>query len=245
MKARLNRILLAGALVLLLVGATAGWLLHGESIIQPDRFSHRAFAEWQTANPDSHREFAVFSRFLAEQGVANTVPAWQLTRTDVKPHRNCRRPAFLIPPREDWPNIVPVLRLVRDQIVPVVGQVEVVSSYRTLDFNACVGGASKSRHLGFSAIDLIVPGQGDSRALFTKLCAIHAQIGPRTNFGLGAYFDPDALKPNTVGRFHVDVSGFRSWGYSKHAASSGCRFLVTNPAPAPSNPAAAPSPKSV
>ena len=230
---------LASLVVILFIGAATAWLLRDGMALQPNRFSHQAFTKWLAANPGEQREFAAFSAHLTQQGVSDAVPVWQLLRSDTKPHLLCRRPAFLLPPRENWANIVPVLRLVRDRIEPVVGQVEVVSSYRTLAFNGCVGGATQSRHLSFSAIDLIVPGQRDSRALFGKLCAIHTKIGSETQFGLGAYFDPLTARPNTVGRFHVDVSGFRSWGYSKHAASSGCRLLATTPAVAPSGPAAA------
>lgn len=235
---RAKLLLISGLFGLALVTGIALWLSGGNPSSE-GRFSHQAFAKWLTANPNEQREFAAFSAYLTQQGVADAVPVWQLLRSDTKPHLLCQRPAFLLPPRPEWPNIVPVLRLVRDRIEPAVGQVEVVSTYRTLAFNGCVGGASQSRHLSFSAIDLIVPGQRDTRVLFGKLCAIHAKIGPKTQFGLGAYFDPLAARPNTVGRFHVDVSGYRSWGYSKHAASSGCRLLAITPAAAPSGPAAA------
>lgn len=196
--------------------------LADHATLGPTPYSTEAFEQWQASDADSSHAFAEFESFLADRGVAGVVPAWQLTRTDSNPMRTCQRAQFLVPPREDWPNIVPVLELVRDHIIPELGQVEVASAYRTQDFNECMGGASKSRHLGFAAVDLVPSKPIASRELFERLCAIQKRLGPASRFGLGAYFDP-SLPGRSTGRFHVDVSGYRSWGYSQHADSSGCR----------------------
>ncbi|MCP5383436.1 MAG: hypothetical protein H6913_02325 [Altererythrobacter sp.] len=191
----------------------------------PDAYSREAFDKWVISDPNRHAEFEAFTEFLAAHEVGNVVPAWQLMRTDANRFKDCERPAFLLPPREDWPNIVPVLALVRDQIVPEIGAVEVQSSYRTGDFNECLGGASQSRHLTFSAVDLTPIEDMSNPDLFRSLCAVQRDLGQDSNFGLGAYFDP--AKPGKGnGRFHVDVSGYRSWGYSQHADSSGCRVFT-------------------
>jgi hypothetical protein len=199
------------------IGAAVGLL--------PDRHSHAAFQDWLAEEPGRSAAFAEFTRFLGEQGVADVVPAWQLTRTDITRRIHCNVPPFLLPPRADWRNIVPVLRLVRDGIEPLVGEVEVHSSYRTPDFNTCVGGASRSRHLGFRALDLVAVEPQENRTLFTALCRFHRRHGARYDMGLGAYFNLEREGQNRFGRFHVDVSGYRSWGYSQHRESSACRVI--------------------
>lgn len=174
------------------------------------------------ADPDRIRDFEDFADYLAGQGVGNVVPAWQLTRTDANRSKDCERPQFLIPPQDDWANIVPVLVLVRDHVSPEIGAVEVQSTYRTPDFNECIGGAVRSRHLSFSAVDLTPVEPIPNSQLFGNLCQLQAQLGPASRFGLGAYFDP-SMPDRASGRFHVDVSGYRSWGYSQRSESSGCR----------------------
>lgn len=192
------------------------------ALSEPKPYSEEAFADWRKRSPDESKQFDAFARFLESEGVGSVVPAWQLTRTDNNSRRPCERPQFIVPPRDSWPRIVPVLELVRDHVLPEIGRVEVSSSYRTSAFNDCIGGASRSRHLAFAAVDLVPLEPIANRELFRRLCALQRKLGPASSFGLGAYFDPD--EPDKAsGRFHVDVSGYRSWGYSKGAESSGCR----------------------
>lgn len=191
----------------------------------PQPYSKASFDIWVAADPQRRSEFGDFTQFLERAGVGSVVPVWQLMRTDINRSRSCARPQFLIPPREDWGNIVPVLTLLRDHVVETVGEVEVQSSFRTVEFNTCVGGASKSRHLDFSAVDLIAVDAIPNRELFRRLCALQKRIGPRSQMGLGAYFDPQ--RPDVSnGRFHIDASGYRSWGYSKRSDSSACHSIL-------------------
>lgn len=190
-----------------------------------DRYSQSAFQQWLEGDPARQRDYAAFTAFLAREGVGDAVPAWQLLRTEPHIRPQCERPPFLVPPQEDWPRIVPVLRVVRDEIEPLVGEVEVKSAYRSPSLNACIKGASRSRHLSFAAVDLVAPDQPDNETLFRKLCAFHRAKGQRLAIGLGAYFDPAEAAKNRYGRFHIDTSGYRSWGYSFGSGSSGCRYL--------------------
>ncbi|MBD3728847.1 MAG: hypothetical protein IE933_04000 [Sphingomonadales bacterium] len=190
------------------------------------RYSRSSFEIWLAEDSQRPREYAEFERFLARHGVAGVVPNWQLLRTDVNDRSGCPRPAFFMPPRDQWQHIVPSLRLLRDHLIPRIGSLEVVSAYRTEAFNECVGGASRSKHLGFRALDLVAPGSADKRQMFATLCRLQAELGPGSKFGLGAYFDPASPSRNSTGRFHVDVEGYRSWGSSQHADSSGCRTLL-------------------
>jgi hypothetical protein len=223
-----TRLVVLLVLVALAVGAGVIAFRHDLVMVarnlSPRAYSQAAFDDW--LGKDDHRAaFAGFTAYLEQRGVGEVVPAWQLTRTDFTGRASCQRPQFLVPPRADWPHIVPVLMLVRDEIVPLVGRVEVYSSYRTADFNTCVGGASRSRHLGFRALDLVAPDQENNRTLFATLCRLHRGKGARYNMGLGAYFDIEREGRNRYGRFHVDVSGYRSWGYSQHNDSSACRSI--------------------
>ena len=190
-----------------------------------DRYSKRSFESWLAAEPDRAAAFSAFEAFLDDAAVSGVVPNWQLLRTDTNNQIGCPRPAFLLPPRDKWRNIVAPLRLLKGSIIPAIGPVEVVSSYRTAEFNGCVNGASKSRHLDFAAIDLVTITERDNRRLFAELCRVHGKLGPASRFGLGAYFDPAKEATNRRGRFHVDAAGHRTWGFTKTASSSGCRMF--------------------
>lgn len=191
--------------------------------------SKTAFEAWlltdSGADGSKAERFAEFEAFLLHNDVGDVVPAWQLLRTDANYAKRCKLPHFGIPPREKWAAIVPTLRLVRDHVIPAVGRVEVNSSWRSEAVNACAKGAKGSRHLAFAAVDLIAPEQTNKRAMFETLCAMHRSKGAAAGMGLGAYFVPAKPQSNIRGRFHIDASGFRSWGYDYSGASSGCILL--------------------
>ena len=157
--------------------------------------------------------------------MAEIVPPWQLLRTDANYAARCGLDAFEMPPEDKWPAIVPTLKLVRDEVIPAIGRVEVLASNRSDALNACVHGAKGSRHLAFAAVDLVAPERADKAALFVDLCAMHERVGARTAMGLGAYFDPAKPEPSRPGRFHIDASGFRTWGFSYTRASSACVLM--------------------
>lgn len=223
---RTRRLVLAAAVlgvILLAVGSYRAGL--PDRIAGPAPYSRESFENWLREDEENRAAFSAFEKFLAGEGVGDVIPAWQLTRSDSQRSAKCERPEFLIPPRAKWPNIVPALRLLRDHVRPSLGDLEVVSSYRTEAFNGCAGGASRSKHLGFRAVDLVAPGVADQRELFLKLCLIQRELGPESHFGLGAYFDP--TKPDRGnGRFHVDTSGYRSWGFGYSGETSACRALL-------------------
>ena len=232
--------MLAALLVVVAALASgAGWLADqhptwNAPISSADRYSQASFDRWLAEDPGRRDAFTEFDRLLTKQGVSGIVPSWQLLRTDVNDRIGCLRPAFLLPERKMWGNIVPTLRLLKQHVIPVIGPVEVVSSFRTVAFNACVNGAGQSRHLSFSAIDLVARSERSNRELFQALCALHDKLGPASRFGLGAYFDPKSDGQNRHGRFHVDATGYRTWGFSKRAGSSGCRLLASTSVPSSS-----------
>jgi uncharacterized protein YcbK (DUF882 family) len=113
-----------------------------------------------------------------------------------------------------WRHIVPALRFVRDYVKPAIGNVEVVSAWRSPQFNGCIGGARDSTHMGFFAVDLAPLNPAVTRAtLLERLCPLHARAGARGQIGLGIY---------GARRFHIDARRFRGWGADHRAASFPC-----------------------
>lgn len=182
-----------------------------------------AFDRWLNRSAENRRNFAEFDAFLARSGVGDVVPAWQLTRNDSAIAAKCAGGSFAVPPRELWGNAVPVLAFARERVIPRIGPIEAISAWRSPRANRCSNGASASRHLTFSGIDFVALKRGENRALFAELCELQTRLGPASRFGLGAYFDPAKPDQNRIGRFHVDLAGYRSWGFGYRGAASGCR----------------------
>lgn len=179
--------------------------------IKPDSDKDR-YDRWLSDN--RHREdISAFEHFLRSESAADIVPLYQLLRND-RNWQRCGQEPFAVPPRQMWPNIVPVLHLLHDKIEPQVGEVMVVSAYRTPQINKCLGGASRSFHMRFYALDLVPTDRSVTRAdIAEKLCALHRKEGKKLKLGLGIYKGR---------RFHIDLSGYRRWGPTYHAGSSPC-----------------------
>ena len=119
-----------------------------------------AFNRWLFAdNPHNAgwkaQDYAAFQRMLEDEGVAGVVPTWQLWRVDAQYAARCGTAFFAMPPKEQWREIVPALRLLRSKVIPVTGPLEVVSGWRSSAINTCIGGAARSAHLDFKALDLV------------------------------------------------------------------------------------------
>lgn len=180
----------------------------------PDRDTSR-FAQWQ-AEAANRTESAALQAYLTRKGVGTVIPIRHLLRSDPK-WLWCGADPFVVPPKALWPNMVPTLRLLRDQVQPLVGPVEALSVFRSLKINGCIRGASRSYHLRFFAIDMR-PTKSVSRAqLIEKLCKFHTEEGKAFNMGLGIYGGT---------RFHIDTAGYRTWGHDHRSATSPCRSIV-------------------
>lgn len=151
--------------------------------------------------PENRQKIINFEKFLRENGVWNVVPAEQLLRQGTD-WRQAASPPFAIPPRDLWPNILPTLRVIRDLILPEIGPVTVVSGFREVEYNLKAGGAKSSRHLFFSAVDMIPDREIDRAHLRNQLLQLWKKEGSRKKIGLGLY---------SRNRFHIDTSGFRTW----------------------------------
>lgn len=184
------------------------------------------FQAWLAANPAEAPRFEALKAYLAGEGVADVLPIWQIVQTEtVEAATKCEIDGFAIPPETMWPTIVPTLRLVRAEIVPLLGPVKVLSSFRTNEANKCSLGAPESPHKRYSALDLAMVNPMPQKEMFAKLCKHWYGLSPRWGYGLGAYYVRNYEAYNEEGRFHVDTLGRRTWGYSYGAYTSHCREL--------------------
>lgn len=207
------------AALLLIVAAAAGWALLTRSVapiigVAPQKDAD-LFAAWRLGA--AKNDVVGIETYLKSRGVADILPLADILRSDAR-WRTCKAAQpFAVPPRHLWPAMVPTLRYIRAELVPVTGPVRAVSGYRDPVANKCFKGASASRHLHFAALDLTPVAPLSRDDLIAKLCPLHARTGARFRVGLGIY---------TITRFHIDTAGYRRWGADYHAASSPC---LTNP----------------
>ena len=116
-----------------------------------------------------------------------------------------------IPPREFWPRMA---RTLRETFMPLrlaVGMPLSVRGYRPPDYNEAVGGAPRSRHQWFEAIDLRVVGGSlaDRQRLALAAAALYVENGRAEKLGFAVYKDTLTV--------HFDT-GFRqrTWGEADH-----------------------------
>lgn len=169
------------------------------------------FAAWRSG--PAKADVAAIEDYFTREGVDGLLPLADLLRSDARWRSCASAEPFTVPLPSQWPAMARTLRYVRDELVPAIGPVRVVSGYRDPVANTCFKGAKASRHLRFAALDL-TPVRPIPRAqLIGALCALHARTGQRFAVGLGIY---------NAARFHVDTAGYRRWGGDYRAASSPC-----------------------
>lgn len=150
---------------------------------------------------DAHQTLHEFEELLRAERVTDVVPVEKMWMqgTDWRSHEHM---AYAIPPKESWPKIVRTLKFMQRELLPVIGPVEVMSGFRTPTYNFIAGGAPRSQHLNFSALDVRPKADLARRELHTRLQRIWRQRGKAWNFGLGLYAGT---------RFHIDTGGYRQW----------------------------------
>jgi hypothetical protein len=158
-------------------------------------------------------EVAEFDAFLVQQSAAQILPTEQVLRTATSWRTCTPKTPFEVPPKAYWPRAVATLRVIRDEVVPRIGQVEAVSGYRNDILNPCVSKAKQSAHRGFWGFDLIPLTSIKKTQVERRLCDLHRTKGEQLQLGLGFY---------TGERFHVDTKGFRRWGANGKSATSPC-----------------------
>tara|TARA_R110001583_G_scaffold12612_7_gene55825 strand:- start:6495 stop:7115 length:621 start_codon:yes stop_codon:yes gene_type:complete len=162
--------------------------------------SEEDFDRW-ISEENLEREYQDFLSYLTDRNVSDSVESWQLMRQGTDWEEAGHSP-FSMPPRDKWHEIIPTLELIRDEVIPEIGAVEVVSGYRTREYNAIAGGSRNSQHLYFSAVDLIPKKRISRDTLISSLRGIYVESGDHRHMGLGIY--------SSV-RFHVDTHRKRTW----------------------------------
>jgi hypothetical protein len=158
-----------------------------------DRYRH-----W-LAQPEA-TDAASYRAYLRGHGLDGVIPAPALLRS-ARDWRRCGVSEFAVAPREQWPHILPTLRVVRRlQADGLLDAGLMASGYRDAALNRCAGGSSRSRHVSNNALDFDLPASPDN---IRRLCGYWRRQGPALKLGLGFY---------TQTRIHLDTSGFRTWG---------------------------------
>lgn len=124
-------------------------------------------------------------QYLHRMG-ARHFSAYELTRLP-KWRRNVE------PIREDWPNIVPAVRLAEILRWELGGEpILVQSGYRPRRYNRAIGGATNSQHIPFRALYLSLDSEqaadeGRQRRLYEVAAKLLATYGAELKMGLGFY----------------------------------------------------------
>jgi uncharacterized protein YcbK (DUF882 family) len=93
----------------------------------------------------------------------------------------------VVPPLELWNNLVPTLKLADAIRREWGGPINVLSGYRTANYNRAIGGAANSQHLHFRALDL-TPKDGRVKEFQALVGRIVAKWrGEGNQVGMGTY----------------------------------------------------------
>ncbi len=161
-----------------------------------------AFRGWVIMN-NAQEKVDKIGRQLLEAGVKveETMPLhlvllqgtdWVLNGTSV----------FTMPREKHVQSMINTILFIQKFVEPEIGVVIPVSGERTTYYNQTAGGAARSKHMDFCALDL-VPAEDISRAeLHKKLKEIYRKVGKEHKMGLGLYSGV---------RFHIDTCGYRNW----------------------------------
>ncbi|MEH6472418.1 MAG: hypothetical protein V7752_14310 [Halopseudomonas sp.] len=159
-----------------------------------------AFHGWMLINQASDKVFEIRDYFKTN-GVKGELPQYLVLLQGTDWRLN-QKSVFVLPNKKNWDNMIRTVKLIEQQIIPVIGDLVPVSGERSEEYNAISGGAKSSKHLNFCAMDLVPEKTIERKLLHQKLLEIHRQIGPSHKMGLGLY---SGL------RFHIDTCGFRRW----------------------------------
>jgi len=146
-------------------------------------------------------KFFEFRRFLQENQVDGVIPTQHLYRQGTDWSKLNAEP-YAVPPQHHWRNILPTLEFIKKELIPLIGDIQVVSGYRTDAYNEHAHGAKRSKHLQFNAVDLIPVNRMSREELHKILLTIWGKVGRKYNLGLGLY---------NKTRFHIDTARFRKW----------------------------------
>lgn len=109
---------------------------------------------------------------------------------------------FTLPDSKQVPSMVRTVKFIQEHVEPVLGPLVPVSGDRDQYYNQTSGGASRSQHLNFCALDLVPVNDLSREELHKKLWSIYKEKGKANKMGMGLYSGV---------RFHIDTCGYRNW----------------------------------
>lgn len=175
--------------------------------------AQQAFQQWLGRQDAKHAQ--QYLSYL-QQHTTIKLQLFELTYNRHPAKADCVFVRFAIPPKHQWRNLVPALQIL-DQLHQqhLIQQPRIISVYRDPAANQCIRGSQRSQHLSHHAIDFQVPPDASDQSVSTtvQLCQFWRQQGKALRMGLGVY---------GFNRFHVDASGYRTWGIDFRRASSPC-----------------------
>ncbi|GAB2875417.1 hypothetical protein ACCI51_05230 [Microbulbifer echini] len=152
-------------------------------------------------NGNNRAQVKALSDYLESRGLSEVTAVSNLLRQGEE-WLELEKPAFALPPQGEWSKMADTLKLLREQVVPLIGPVAVISGFRSDSYNRELEHSDKARHRAFCALDLIPTSNISHGELVEELQALHARLGPESRFGLGL--------GNGV-LFHIDTCGYRTW----------------------------------
>ena len=119
----------------------------------PNKIEPASYRIWLNQG-ENYARVREYEQFLTRNNLAHIIPSFELLRT-ARDWQKCGRSEYMVPNRELWNNSLSTLRVFKYLIAAkILTDFEVTSVYRDLPLNQCAGGASSSKHLFNSAIDL-------------------------------------------------------------------------------------------
>ncbi|WP_425039056.1 D-Ala-D-Ala carboxypeptidase family metallohydrolase [Primorskyibacter sp. S187A] len=170
------------------VSSTSGWATASDTMVLT--------APAQSASGDDEADFMAFIKSL---GLKNFKPYEFLIKGDK--NANPESAAYQTntnPPRELWPNIAPTARVLDILRGRIDAPIRTISVYRSPAYNVAIGGAKKSQHTMFRAVDFVAQGNSTPLDWANTLRSMRAEglfLG-----GIGTY--------STF--VHIDTRGFNA-----------------------------------
>ena len=159
-----------------------------------------AFKGWILLNHAEDKIQGIADYFRAE-GIEVSMPLYLILLQGTDWVMN-NTSLFTLPNKKHLPDMVNTIKFIQQYIEPEIGIVIPVSGERTSIYNNNAGGAARSKHLNFCALDMVPLEDINRQDLHKKLNAIHKKYGAKYKVGLGLYSGV---------RFHIDTCGYRAW----------------------------------
>ena len=190
---------------------------HAKDDFGVDKKVLKSFHLWK--KQQSSKTIKKYQQFLAKE-LKQPPTLFELSYNKHIKDPTCLKYQFALAPQQQWKNLVKPLKLLEDlKQTKIIQNYRIVSVYRGQEANECSHGAKGSKHLHNHAVDFhIFDEKGKYYAdndlhVQKKLCEYWKKYGKKLNLGLGTY---------TSSRFHIDLQGYRTWGYNFKTNTSAC-----------------------